>query len=292
MSLSVQTNICERVMRDNVHSNEDMGNVSLSDITILNPATYIAIEGVLQTPGAFSAFEAYEPAFGYVPVLKVPEMNFEASEFIEENMNEIRNSILKMGIHPDKVNDLLNDVYVSIRQDELDGHGYDYELCGIDVRQFVFGRIKGYSLNKRYDIRYVESRNGCDLVAASADESDSEDKLSGFQAAYKNASSYDDIDNIEVELSVRDAIETCMDLCYGTTICIASLFREVESIDSLISRYSRSKGVKSVFVELQNINKDHPEFMEAMTLALKFRSGHKDQFIGILDKVEKDFELM
>src|SRR5699024_11289999 len=102
------------------------------------------------------------------------------------------------------------------------------------------------------------------------------------------ASSYDDIDNIEVELSVRDAIETCMDLCYGTTICIASLFREVESIDSLISRYSRSKSVKSVFVELQNINKDHPEFMEAMTLALKFGSGHKDQFIGILDKVEKD----
>lgn len=291
MSLSIQTDICERVVRDNVHSLEGSSK-NVQDVTIINPAAYAAIGEALQTPGMFSAFEAYEPAFGYNPKLKVPEINFDASEFIEENINEIRNSILKMGIHPDKVNDLLNDVYVSIRQDELDGHGYDYEICGIDVRQFVFGRLKGYSLNKRYDVRYVESRNGCDLVAASADESDSEDKLSGFQAAYKNASTYDDIDNIEVELSVRDAIETCMDLCYGSTVSIASLFREVESIDSLIGRYSRSKNVKSVFTELQNINKDHPEFLEAMTLALKFRAGHKDAFISILNKVEKDFEVM
>lgn len=286
MSFNVQTMSemqTEKIERD---------NVEIQDITILSPATYLAFESSLQTPGVFSSFESYEPAFGYAPVLKAPVMNFEASEFIEANMCEIHNSILKMGIHPDKVDDLINDVYVSIREDEMDGRGYDYDICGIDVRQFVFGRLKGYSLNRRYDVRFVESRNGCDLIAASSDDSDSEDKLTGFQNAYKNASTSDDIDHIEEELSVKDAIETCMDFCYGSTINIGSLFREVESIDSLLFGGRKVRVMKSIFAELQKINANHPEFLEAMTLALKFRSSHKDQFMGILERAEKDFATM
>lgn len=230
----------------------------------------------------------YMPPFGYNPKMCMPEINTYATDFMVFNIKEVKDSILKMGIDPERVHDLYSDVYLSLRENELEGRGYDIS-CGTDVRQFVFGRIKKYSLNKKYDARYIESRSGCTLVAATPDQDEEEDRLTGFQAAYKNAASVDDIDLLESALSVKDAIETCMDFCHDTTFDIFSIFRDVESIESSIKVSRGRKGANSVFTEMRSIGNEHPEFFEAMQLALNFRSSNKELFMAILDKASKEF---
>lgn len=231
----------------------------------------------------------YSPPFGYSPKLFVPEINTDATDFMVLNMKEIKDSIVKMGVDNDKVHDLYSDVFISLKEEELEGRGYD-PSCGTDLRQFVFGRVKGYSKNKKYDSRYVETKSGCTLIAASDDQSD-EDKLNGFQAAYKNAASSDEIELLESALSVKDAIETCLDFCHNTSFNIISLFRCVESIDSMIKPSRNRKGANSIFSDIRQIGFEHPEFFEAMQLALQFRAVNKDLFMRILDATERDINV-
>lgn len=262
-------------------------NTVMSSVACKIEATVILTETAQQICSNLSLGlkeEDFEPPFGYSTKLVAPEVNTEASNFMEQNIAEIKSSILRMGVSPDKVNDLFSDVYVSIVEGELQGNGYDGGESGTDVRQFVFGRLKRYSLNKRYDAKYVEYKSGCSVVAATPTESDDEDHLTGFQAAYKNAASADDIEAVETGLSAKDAIETCMDFCHGTSICIENVFRNLESIDEYISK-GKNHCSSSIFMELQEINKEHPEFLEAMTTALQFRAQHREEFLEILDSI-------
>lgn len=233
-----------------------------------------------------SIFDEYEPAFSLSMVLKAPVINTEASDFMVENIHEIKNNLLKMSVDPDHIDDLYNDVYISIKQAELDGNGYD-ETADTNVRQFVYGRLKGYSKNKAYSSKYVECRSGCVLVAASSD-SDDEDNLSGFQAAYKNASSIDEMDLIDLELSVKSAIKDCIRYCSKTDIKITDVFRNVEQINAATSTNRKMQYGNSVFADLQKINATNPDFMEAMVTALTYRTQNIDRFLEILDLVEKE----
>lgn len=233
-----------------------------------------------------SIFDEYEPAFGLSMVLKAPVLNTEASDFMVENIHEIKNNLLKMSVDPDHIDDLYTDVYLSIKQAELDGNGYD-ETADTNVRQFVYGRLKGYSKNKAYSSKYVECRSGCVLVAASSN-SDDDDNLSGFQAAYKNASSIDEMGLIDLEMSVKNAIEDCIRYCSDTGIKITDVFRNVEQINAAISTSRKMQYGNSVFADLQKINMTNPDFMEAMVTALTYRTQNIDHFLEILDLVEKE----
>lgn len=257
----------------------------VESIAVLSPAINKLLDATRSLESDDGAESQFYPAFGYVPRLTLPEQNFDASEFMMDNINEIKRSIVRMGVELEMVNDLFNDVYISIREDELDGRGYDI-TCDTDLRQFVFGRIKGYSRNKRYNSRYVERKGGCVVVAATPDETtdSSEECLNSFQAAYRNAADEGDIDGIDMQLSVRDAIETCVDFCHGTSISIINLFKNVEHLNEHLARYKKTKNGNSVFTELQGINRKHPELLEAMTLAFEYRAKHKEEFMQILEE--------
>lgn len=227
------------------------------------------------------------PSFGYSPKMFAPIFNTAASDFMTDNISEILHSIAKMGVDQSKIHDLYTDVYVSIREAEMDGRGFDDDY-DISVRKFVFGRLKKYSLNKRYDPKYVENKNNGEytLIAASY-SGDDEDGLNGFQAAYKNAADLDDIDTLENALSIKDAIETCIDYLYNTSINVISFFRGVEGMMDLMSNRCK-KSTNSVFCEISYIGNKHPELFEAMELALKFRASNKEIFFGVLTEIEKE----
>ena len=227
------------------------------------------------------------PSFGYTPKLVMPCINTEASDFMSDNISEILTSIAKMGVDKSKIHDLYTDVYLSIRDAEMNGRGFneDYDLS---VRNFVFGRLKKYSLNKKYDPKYIENKNNGEytLIAASC-SGDDEEEINGFQAAYKNAAEIDNIDGIDDALSLKDAIETCIDYLHGTNINVISLFRSVENIVSLIStKAKRNHNANSVFYEIRSVGIKYPELFEAMELALRLRESNRDLFLNVLNSIE------
>lgn len=93
-----------------------------------------------------------------------PGMNTEASSYIVNNYKKLIGIIKSYDICEDKAEDLLSDVYISIRESEADGNGYDMTYSmknGHDnimmVEQFVIGRIKLYAKNDRYRSDVIET---------------------------------------------------------------------------------------------------------------------------------------
>lgn len=98
-----------------------------------------------------------------------PDINREASKFIQDNYTELLTYINKQGII-DKASDLLHDVYISVQEDEDNGEGYDstYGLEEgtefdpqnkskvISVSKFIYGRVKMYCKNVKYSSSFVE----------------------------------------------------------------------------------------------------------------------------------------
>ena len=88
-------------------------------------------------------------------------------------------------------------------------------------------------------------------------------------------------------LSLKDAIETCIDYLHGTNINVISLFRSVENIVSLIStKAKRNHNANSVFYEIRSVGIKYPELFEAMELALRLRESNRDLFLNVLNSIE------
>lgn len=87
------------------------------------------------------------------------ETNNEASKFVEDKYSELVKYAYSIGI-TDKAIDLINDVYISLRNSEADGNGYNMNHLQnklISVEEFVKSRIKKYAQSKRYSSNVVES---------------------------------------------------------------------------------------------------------------------------------------
>lgn len=96
--------------------------------------------------------------------LAEPKINREASNYIMENYKDVVKIIRSAGgVDTDKIEDLIQDVYISIIESEEDGNGFDmnYGTHGLmNVEQFVLGRIKLYAKNAKYKKGVVESYKG------------------------------------------------------------------------------------------------------------------------------------
>ena len=214
-----------------------------------------------------------------------PVVDHQATSYIESHIDEIRKQVRKMGIDFDLADDLINDVWLSLIEAENNGNGYDVSHSNdgdiITVEEFVYGRIKGYSMNSKYRSDVSErhyskdSSKSIEVISASAGDASDLDTMDGFQKAYALAASYDDIENVEAELSLRSNIEFCLSFNDSVGFNMINFFRNMEMISSI----SFNSGL---FDGLKRTMKLHEAFKDAFREVMVVAANSKPVFEAVL----------
>lgn len=213
-----------------------------------------------------------------------PEINREASQFVVDNYEALKKDvIIKFRIPQEKSEDLLNDVYISLVETENEGNGFNMNRSNkgdcIMVSQFVYGRIKGYSENIRYRTDVVESgRGGGRAYAASGGDSGDFKELDSLQVSYALARTYDDIEEIEDELSIKENIEYCLQF---DNIIGLKMNLLLKNIDILVGNNIH----KSLLEKLKNATIIHDEFGEAFKNVIQYAIRNRAKFDSIVSSV-------
>lgn len=217
-----------------------------------------------------------------------PVVNNEASQYIASHLSEIRNQTRKMGVDQDKVDDLVSDVWLSIREAELNGNGYDISHSNdgdvITVEEFVYGRIKGYSMNNKYRSGIMERRlskdstKSIEIISASCSDASDLDSLDGFQKAFALASTYDDIDNVEAEISIRSNIEFCLGFDEQIGFKLINLLKNIDL-------FSQVGFNSSLFDKLKEAIAYHDEFGSAFKEVMSVAISSKPVFEAVVDSL-------
>lgn len=215
---------------------------------------------------------------GMVAQFIEPVVNTEASNYVATHMEEIRRQTRKMGVDLDKVDDLITDVWLSLHEAEKNGNGYDISHSNegdiITVADFVYGRIKGYSMNVKYRSTVMERHiskdvtKSIEIIAASSDSADL-DTLDNFQKAFALAATYDDIDNVEAEMSLRSNIQFCSEFDDVIGFNIINLFKNIDMIAEAGFNSSLFDGLKAA---INYHDEFGVAFKEVMTILSKSRS--------------------
>ena len=214
-----------------------------------------------------------------------PEVNTEASTYIENHLSEIQRQVMKMGVHIDQVIPLIHDVWISIRNAELAGNGYDIKHSNendcITVEEFVYGRIKGYSRNSKYRVDVSEKHHSKDVtkqvevISASAEDTTDLDKLNSFQKAYAMAASHDDIEDVDAEISLRSNIEFCIDFDQVVGFSMLKFFKNIDTICNVGFN-------NSLFDKLKDALQYHDEFCVAFREALTVSRTNRGVFESVV----------
>lgn len=248
-----------------------------------------------------------------------PKSSKEASKYVEEHFKKLSASACKMGVSPDKADDLVIDVWISLVKAERNGEGYDMAYEGADgyisVEQFVYGRIKGYAMNKKYHSDGVEESgkrtsvisNQKQLVSCGLDEqgnlkfketnskkkvkistivcsasfedtnSDYAGENDSFQRAYRVASSEDDLDSTLDHLSIREELEYTIRISELGGLNILNIFRNIDEIGRCLKE-TNSRKPSCLFQSIINVVESNPDFADALRNVLMYSSKHPGEF--------------
>ena len=226
--------------------------------------------------------------FMYSELLE-PEYNNVASTYMAEHYNEIIANVRKMpNIHPDKVEDLVNDVVESILRSENNGEPYSdahsNEGSYITVAEFVYGRLKLYAKNDKYSRNghqrhsSVKKINGnavkvvdMDVMFASSNCAELEE-MDSIQRAYALAPSYDDLDDVNTAVSIRKDIEFCIDFNDVVGLDMLDVIKNISMLDE------HSDFDTAMFSELRKSMKYHDEFGTAFKNVVECAANHREIF--------------
>lgn len=214
--------------------------------------------------------------YGINNKLLEPATNTLASDYMADHYSEILSATARMyGVDPAKVEDLVHDVYISIITGEQNGDCFDMNKGNngdgiISVEEFVYGRIKGYTLNKRYKF----SKNSDHEVSASSSGEDQED-LVGVQRAYESAASYDDIELVETMASMPEEIEFLLNFSSNIGVNIRFFLQNIHDI-------ARMSFDASLFSEIRKASNDNEEFMTAIQSVVAFAGTHPAEYDEML----------
>lgn len=217
-----------------------------------------------------------------------PNVNKEASNYMTEHYDSIRAQVRKMGIPLDMVDDLVSDVWLSISEAELRGEGYDVSFSNegdvITVEEFVFGRIKRYSMNTKYHNNTSERHASKDksktieVYSASCSDASDLDKLDGFQKAYALAASYDEIEDVDAEMSLRSNIEFCLGYNDIIGFNIINFFKNMDMFASMSFN-------PSIFDKLKDAMNCHTDFRDAFKEVMLVAVNKKPLFESIVSAI-------
>lgn len=212
--------------------------------------------------------------------------NSYASTYIVENYEKILRKVTQnKWVAPDKVIDLVNDVFISLVRDEKNGLGYDEQ--GLHkLEEFIWGRLKGYSKNPRYrgdivDCR-ISTKNGETkinmIVVASSSNGEDEENLDSFQISYQNASTLDDIDSVDDKVSLRSILESILSYQDKVDFNIVGFLRNLNIL-------SRNDINKSILDRVKLSVYMYRELGEMIKDVLQFASKNRNVYDNILHEV-------
>lgn len=229
---------------------------------------------------------------GYTPFFSSgfmePVVNREASNFISEHYGELVQKAREMGVDSSKVEDIVQDVTVSILKAEEVGDGYDMTRGNkddsvISVRQFVFGRLKGYSKNKEYR-KTTESSipkpegNGYFMNEIPSSETSSDlDKLSACQKAYSLAADYDSLSDVEDMQAFEEELDYILQFDKVFDYRLSAFLKNIEYF---------KENFESVDIEglLEKVKDFGSDFKEAFTNVVKFSSINSQRYSECLER--------
>lgn len=229
------------------------------------------------------------------------EINNEASRYIEENFDKLVKWAHYKTKEPvdmfDKALNLVEDVYISIKEAENNGNGYSLEKSNdgdiVTVEQFVYGRLEGYSKNIRYrfmpgvsEYRRVGTDKNSDnifsVTCASSNGDEEAENLSAIQLAFNNAPAYDDIIESDIDVSLRQNIDFCLEFRSRTSIDILRIFNNIEHL----AKYELDP---QMFSSLRKLMNYHEDLKEAFIQVMEASRNNRQHFMSVLAKVNIDY---
>lgn len=246
-------------------------------------------------------------------VLHESKANFEASTYIADNYSKIIGKIRSLGIKEEKANDLLHDLYINLYTREKEGEGFDSEYGdgNMTVEQFVFARINGYAKNEKYRTDIVDSKKTTverlvtvtdsddfgtgrikhrtvkvkDTIyfssVASTTLNDELEDNDGFQTAYSLAAVSDCSDDIDGALSLREQINTCIDICDLNGIQLINILKNIDRLGEVLIG-KRSSGV---FQKLSELVKESDVLSENLLSVIEFRKSNREVFDQVVESL-------
>lgn len=204
-----------------------------------------------------------------------PATNTLASDFMAEHYEEIVSATYRMyGVNPERVEDLVHDVYISILNAERNGDCYDMSKGSeegiISVEEFIYGRIKRYTLNKRYH----NPTNGDNEIAASC-SGEEQDEMGGIQRVYDAAANYDDLELVELMASIPEEIEYLLNFDSTTKVNIRYFLQHIHDIAAMTFD-------ASLFREIRDVGMVDSDFMTAIQSVVAFAGTNPTEYDTIL----------
>ena len=218
-----------------------------------------------------------------VPKCGLQEIDLDrrASNYIVNNLETLKKIVSRMPVSLDKVEDLVQDLFISIRESEDNGEGFD-ENYGVreedmTVQAFVIGRAKQYAKNPKYSSQVIQKKvnktTGVEefrVVASSFDEK-AFDENDEFQIAYQTASVSDVLSRVDEMESIREQINYCIDICNCNGINILNILKRLDEVKEIV--VSSKRGIKEVMSGLHGVLAYNDELcsnlLEVITFALK-----------------------
>lgn len=218
------------------------------------------------------------------------ETNSEFTDYIANNYERLVNEAPKFGIDPELSADLINDVWRSYKIDEANGNCYD--MCKgnregyISLEQSIYGRIKRYSQNVRYQRateapRFNKKTGKYEMKEiASSITSDDLSTLSGCQKQYALMNSYDDLSVVEDRVVLSENIQYL--LSFGEKLGLPV----INVIETIIKMKDSLQSIDmSIFSGFRDAG---DEFKEAFTAVYMTAVQEPDYFAAELDKAKAE----
>lgn len=217
-----------------------------------------------------------------------PVMNHDASNYIAEHFDECVRSVPST-VHMDMREDLVMQVCISFLEDEsrYEGFNPNYGDGAMSVAQYVHSRINKYAKNNQYsgkamDIKYDKEGN-VEYIAKTVSIGSDEDTEDEFSYGYRNAASPEDITkDVEDELSIRDELEFCIDICELGKFDLVTFLRKRENLSKLVGDDRARTGPVA---KLANLASYHDEMGECLKNVVEYAQRHFTKFSKLLDQV-------
>lgn len=228
--------------------------------------------------------------------LKDVDVNSEFTNYIANNYDKLVRDVGKMKIDKLLAEDLVHDVYVSYVVAEENGESFDESKSKrgvmITVEQAVYGRMKGYSRNRKYH-RQTESSTaevkvkngkrtivgGFKEIPALTKDNDME-RMTSVQRFYSQCANADSIEEVDERQSLAENLTYVLSFENDFNSSIKGFLSNLSDILEEVDNIS-----PSLFSEF---GKADEEFKEALMSVLTYSFKKPEEFKSVLDSLGSD----
>ena len=206
-------------------------------------------------------------------------------------------------------------ISINNSEENGEGYNENYQGRITTIEEFVYGRIKGYSKNAKYrtdviqantsgyeverlkeerrhlaniesnserrfkiaeiDLKIKKAEQSSYIVYAGETDTDDIDSMNSFQKAYASACTYDEIEDIENMIDIREQINYCLEFEGRVGLSVIGLLKNLDVLSAELVN-------KSLFDKIRDAVKYHDEFGEALKNVIEFSMNQRSAFDSVI----------